>query len=69
MRISIEQKLKDNPLYCDFTQIPSPDFRSIKITTDELPMSQVEFMLKQVIDMKTKVHTEIRASTFQMGNL
>ena len=39
IKIKISQNLAKNPLNCDFTLIPSPDFRSIKITTDELPMS------------------------------
>ena len=31
-------------------------------------MSQVDFMLKQVMNFKTKVHTEIRARNFYLEN-
>jgi len=68
IKILISQNLVKNPLNCDFDLIPSPEFKSIKITTDELPMSQVDFMLKQVMSFKTKVHTEIRARIFYLEN-
>jgi hypothetical protein len=69
IKILISQNLVKHPLNCDFTSIPSPDFKSIKITTEELPMSQINFMLKQVMNLKTKVHTEIRSRTTYLENV